>query len=161
SMARSALPQLDGRIAVPGLSASVTVIRDAHGVPTIDATGFDDLFFAQGYITAQDRMFQMDGMRRFAAGELAEVFGDRYVKHDRQQRILGLKVVALKTIETMPAAERSRFDAYARGVNAYIESYRGRLPLEFRILRYSPRPWTPQDSALIAAQMVEDLSTSP
>ena len=95
-MARSALPQLDGRLAVPGLSAPVTVVRDAHGAPTIDAANFDDLFFAQGYVTAQDRLFQMDGMRRFAAGELAEVFGSDFLEHDRQQRILGLKVGGTK-----------------------------------------------------------------
>src|SRR5579859_703687 len=86
SMARSALPQLDGRLRVPGLTAPVTVSRDAHGAPTIDAANFDDLFFAQGYVTAQDRLFQMDGMRRFAAGELAEVFGADYLEHDREQR---------------------------------------------------------------------------
>lgn len=161
SIARSALPQLDGRIAVPGPSAPVTVIRDAHGAPTIDAANFDDLFFAQGYVTAQDRLFQMDGMRRFASGELAEILGSDYVEHDRQQRILGLKVAARKTIESASAEDRSYFEAYANGVNAYIESHRDRLPLEFRILRYSPRLWTPEDSALIGAFMVEDLSTSP
>src|SRR5271154_2032543 len=109
SVARSALPQLDGKLSVGGLSAPVTVIRDAHGAPTINAANFDDLFFAQGYVTAQDRLFQMDGMRRFAAGELAEVFGGDYLEHDRQQRILGLRVVARKTIENLPAEERSHF----------------------------------------------------
>jgi penicillin amidase len=161
SMARSALPQLDGRLPIAGLSASVTVNRDTHGIPTIDATNFDDLFFVQGYVTAQDRLFQMDGMRRFAGGELAEILGRGYLKHDRQQRILGLNVAAHNTIAILPPEDRSHFEAYARGVNAYIEGHRDRLPLEFRLLRYSPRPWTPEDSALIGAQMVEDLSTSP
>jgi penicillin amidase len=137
------------------------VIRDAHGAPTIDAANFDDLFFAQGYVTAQDRLFEMDGIRRSGAGELAEVFGSDYLQHDRQQRILGLRVAARKTIELLSAEDRSHFEAYARGVNAYIESHRDRLPLEFRILRYSPRPWTPEDSAVVGIQMVEDLSTSP
>src|SRR5579864_6274441 len=161
SVALSSLPQLDGRLRVAGLSAPVRVDRDAHGAPTIDATNFNDLFFAQGYVTAQDRLFQMDGIRRAAAGELAEVFGATFMEHDRRQRILGLKVAARKTIETLSAENRSHFEAYARGVNAYIESHRDRLPLEFRILRYSPEPWTSQDSALIGVQMVEDLSTSP
>jgi len=161
SIARSALPQLDGRLRVPGLSAPVTVIRDAHGAPTIDASNFDDLFFAQGYVTAQDRLFQMDGMRRFAAGELAEVFGGEYIEHDRQQRILGLRMVARKMLEISSAEDRSHFEAYARGVNVYIETHRNRLPLEFRILRYTPRPWTSEDSEVIGAQMAEDLSTSP
>jgi penicillin amidase len=161
SMARSALPQLDGKVRLVGLSAPVAVIRDAHGAPTIEATNFDDLFFAQGYVTAQDRLFQMDGMRRFAGGELAEILGSDFVKHDRQQRILGLRAVARKTAENAPAQERVHFEAYARGVNAYIETHRDRLPLEFRILHYSPRPWTPEDSLVIGMQMVEDLSTSP
>ena len=161
SMARSALPRLDGKVRVAGLSAPVTVIRDAHGAPTIEAANFDDLFFAQGYVTAQDRLFQMDGMRRFAGGELAEILGGDFVKHDRQQRILGLRMMAKKSAENAPPETRAHFEAYARGVNAYIETHRDRLPLEFRILRYSPKPWTPEDSMVIGMQMVEDLSTSP
>jgi penicillin amidase len=161
SIARSALPQLDGNLKLPGLSARVTVTRDTHGVPTIDATSFDDLFFAQGYVTAQDRLWQMDIMRRFAAGEISEILGSEFLAHDREQRILGLRVAAEKTLAIASAAGRTRFEAYARGVNAYIDSHRDRLPIEFRILRYSPRPWVPEDSTLIAAQMVKDLNHYP
>src|ERR1700680_5146176 len=89
SVARSALAQVDGRVRAVGLAPPVTGVRKAHRAPTINAANCDDLFFAQGYVTAQDRLFQMDGMRRFAAGELAEVFGSDYLEHDRQQRILG------------------------------------------------------------------------
>ena len=88
-VAHSALPQLDGEITVPGLSAPVTVTRDGHGVPTIEATTLEDLFFAQGYVTAQDRLWQMDVMRRFAAGEMSEILGPALLEHDREQRILG------------------------------------------------------------------------
>lgn len=161
AVARAALPQLDGTLHVAGLAAPVTVVRDEHGVPTITATGFDDLFFAQGYVTAQDRLWQMDIMRRFAAGEISEILGDEFVKHDREQRILGLRMAARKSLEVSTAQARSHFDSYARGVNAYIESHRDRLPIEFRILRYAPRPWTPDDSTLIAAQMVKDLNHYP
>ncbi|MBZ5650076.1 MAG: penicillin acylase family protein [Acidobacteriia bacterium] len=161
SMARSALPQLDGSVKVPGLSARVTVIRDGHGVPTIEAANFDDLFFAQGYVTAQDRLWQIDMMRRFAAGEVSEILGDAFLTHDREQRILGLRVAARKALEVSSAQNLSHFEAYARGVNAYIESHRDRLPIEFRILRYSPRPWAPEDSTLIASQMVKDLNHYP
>ncbi len=161
SIARDALPQLDGTLQIQGLSAPVTVTRDGHGVPTITAANIIDLFFAQGYVTAQDRLFQMDGMRRYAAGELSEIVGDAQLDHDRQQRILGLRVAARKTVDLVAPEDRARFEAYARGVNAYIESHRTRLALEFRILGYSPRPWTPEDSMLVAGQMVEDLSTSP
>ena len=161
SMARSALPQLDGKVKVSGLSARVTVFRDGHGVPTIEAANLDDLFFAQGYVTAQDRLWQMDMMRRFAAGEVSEILGDTFLKHDREQRILGLRVAARKALEVASAQNRSHFEAYARGVNAYIESHRDRLPIEFRILRYSPRQWAPEDSTLIASQMVKDLNHYP
>ena len=160
SVARSALPELDGKLQVAGLHGPVTVLRDDHGIPTIDAANLDDLFFAQGYVTAQDRLFQMDGMRRFAAGELAEVAGPDALEHDRQQRILGMRIAARKTIQTISADDRSHFEAYARGVNALIESHRDRLPIEFRILLYSPKPWTPEDSSLIGAYMVQELSTS-
>ncbi len=160
-IARSSLPQLDGEVRVGGLSSPVRVIRDSHGVPTIEAASLDDLFFAQGYVTAQDRLWQMDIMRRFAAGDLAEILGPDLVDHDREQRILGLRVAAQKAIEVASPQVRSHYVDYARGVNAFLESHHNRLPLEFRILRYAPQPWTPEDSTLIAAQMVKDLSASP
>ncbi len=156
--AASALPQLDGQIQLSGLWRPVTVIRDPHGVPAIEASSVADLFFAQGYVTAQDRLFQMDGMRRFAAGELAEILGPEFVPHDREQRILGMREAARRRVETSPAESRLHLEAYARGVNAFIGSHRDRLALEFRILRYQPQPWTPEDSALIAGQMVQDLT---
>src|SRR5207244_866160 len=90
SMARSSLPQLDGSVKISGLSGRVSVSRDGHGIPTIDAANLEDLFFAQGYVTAQDRLWQMDIMRRFAAGEISEILGSDFLKHDREQRILGL-----------------------------------------------------------------------
>jgi penicillin G amidase len=161
SVARSALPQLDGTLKIAGISATVKVIRDAQGMPTIEAGSLEDLFFAQGFVTAQDRLWQMDVMRRFAAGEISEILGDEFLPHDREQRILGIRVAARKALEVSSAQDRSYFEAYARGVNAYIESHRGRLPIEFRILRYSPRPWAPEDSHLIAAQMVKDLNHYP
>ena len=160
-LAHSALPQLDGTAQVRGLVTRVTVTRDAHGVPTIEASNLQDLFFAQGFVTAQDRLWEMDIMRRFAAGELAEILGEDFLKHDREQRILCLRIAAQKAIEIASDADRSRFEAYAQGVNAYIESHRDRLPLEFRILHCSPQLWTAEDSSLIAAQMVKDLNHGP
>jgi len=161
SIARSALPQLDGTLQVQGLTASVTVTRDGHGFPTIAADSFDDLFFAQGYVTAQDRLFQMDGMRRYAAGELAEVVGESQAEHDRQQRILGMRDSARKNLAMATTDDRAQLEAYARGVNAYIVSHRDRLPIEFRILGYTPKPWTPEDSWVIGTYMVQDLSSTP
>ena len=94
SIGRSALPQLDGKITVPGLSSQVRVIRDGHGIPTIEAGNLQDLFFAQGYVTAQDRLWQMDLLRRFAAGELSEILGKELLPSDREQRILSLRAAA-------------------------------------------------------------------
>jgi penicillin G amidase len=157
-IARSPLPQLDGSVAVPGLSAKVRVIRDGHGVPTIEASTLEDLFFAQGYVTAQDRLWQMDMMRRAAAGELSEVIGEATVKMDREERILGLRLAAESAEKNIPAKDRPYFDAYARGVNAFLESHRDRLSLEFRLMKYQPRPWTVTDSLLVGARMVQDLN---
>jgi penicillin amidase len=161
SIARSALPQLDGSVKVSGLTGRVTVSRDAHGIPTIDAASLDDLFFAQGYVTAQDRLWQMDIMRRFAAGEISEILGADFLKHDREQRILGLREAAQKALEVSSPETRTHFASYARGINAFIQSHRDRLPPEFRVLRYSPRAWSEEDSTLIAAQMVKDLNHYP
>jgi penicillin G amidase len=157
-VARSALPQLDGNLPVKGLAASVKVTRDSHGVPAIEAASLEDLFFAQAYVTAQDRLWQMDIMRRFAAGELSEILGEDTLKIDREQRILGLRAVAKKSLAMASPRDRLYFDAYARGVNAFIEAHANRLPLEFRILKYRPKLWQAEDSIVIANQMVKDLN---
>ncbi len=157
-IARSALPQLDGSLTLKGLSAQVKVTRDNHGVPTIEAANFEDLFFAQGFVTAQDRLWQMDIMRRFAGGELSEILGEATLKIDREQRVLGLRAAAKKNLQMASARDVSYFEAYARGVNAFMEGSRDRLPVEFRILRYQPKPWRPEDSIVIANQMVKDLN---
>src|SRR5512146_2170678 len=155
SAMRAALPQVDGKLQVAGLTAPVTVVRDAQGVPHLRAANLEDLFFAQGYVTAQDRLWQMDMTRRFAAGELAEIGGPEFLKRDTQQRILGLKATAERALQDLNLAD---LEAYARGVNAFIESHRDRLPIEFRVMRYQPRPWTPADSAVIVAHMAQELN---
>jgi penicillin G amidase len=157
-VAHSALPQLDGTLQINGLSAPVTVTRDIHGVPVIQAATLEDLFFAQGFVTAQDRLWQMDIMRRFGSGELSEILGAATLELDREQRILGLRFAAKKTVETASPTDRSFFEAYARGVNAYIAAQGSRLPIEFRILGYTPKPWLVEDSVVIANQMVKDLN---
>jgi penicillin G amidase len=157
-IARLALPQLDGTLPVKGLSAAVKVTRDGHGVPTIEAATLEDLFLAQGYVTAQDRLWQMDIMRRFGAGELSEILGADTLKIDREKRILGLRAAARKSLQMASPRDRSYFDAYARGVNAFIETHENRLPIEFHILKYRPKPWQAEDSIVIANQMVKDLN---
>lgn len=158
SIAHSALPQLDGRLHIAGLSAPVSVIRNAQGVPTIDAGNLDDLFFAQGFVTAQDRLWQMDMMRRYGAGELSEILGEDTLKLDREQRILGLRAAARKSMQMADPRDQEFFADYARGVNAYIAAHAGRLPVEFRLLHYAPKLWQPEDSIVIANQMVKNLN---
>lgn len=156
----AALPQIDGTLAIPGLSAPVTVQRDAHGVPHIRAASLDDLILAQGFITAQDRLFQMDLLRRHAAGELAEVTGPSLLEHDRIQRILQLRATADRAVTGLPPEQLRYIELYARGVNAAIAAQRDNLPLEFRILRYTPAPWTARDTVLVGLVMFQDLTTS-
>jgi penicillin G amidase len=157
-IARSALPQIDGSLAVRGLTAKVTVKWDVRGLPTIDAQNFHDLFFAQGYVTAQDRLWQLDSMRRFAGGDLAEILGEKFVAHDREQRILSLRVAAQRSLAISSDQDRANLRAYSEGINAFMENHRDRLPIEFRLLHYTPKPWTDEDCTLIAAQMVKDLN---
>jgi penicillin amidase len=157
--AGAALPVLDGDLHVGGLSAPVTVRRDAHGVPHIEAATQEDLFVAQGYVTAQDRLWQMDMYRRNAQGELAEVLGPSLVKHDTAQRVLGFGKISQRIYAGLPAADRMRMDAYSRGVNLYIQQHQDRLPTEFKLLFYRPEPWTGADSINIGMMMVDMLDS--
>ena len=150
---------LDGDLHVSGLSAPVTVRRDAHGVPHIEAASQEDLFVAQGYVTAQDRLWQMDAFRRTAKGELAEILGPSLVRHDRLQRVLQFRVTAQRIYANLPAADRARFEAYARGVNLFIAQHQDSLPPEFKLLFYRPKPWTGADSVSVGLMMVNTLDT--
>ena len=159
SAEKTALPQLDGELHLPGLSAPVTVERDAHGVPHIEAATQDDLFLAQGYVTAQDRLWQMDTFRRNANGDLAEILGPSLVQHDKTQRTLQFRRTAQRLYANLDAADRARMDEYARGVNLYIAQHANALPAEFRLLTYQPEPWTGVDSLSIVMMMCEMLDT--
>src|SRR5271157_4210661 len=155
---RASMPQRDGTLRLAGLTAPVIVTYDRLGVPNLSAASLPDLFFAQGYITAQDRLWQMDVTRRFASGDLAVILGPEYVKYDREQRILGLRQVAQRSAARMDPQERAHFEAYATGVNAYIHQHRKTLPLEFRFLQYFPHEWTVEDSVLVGLSMTEFLN---
>jgi penicillin G amidase len=160
SAATAALPQLDGNLHLAGLSAPVSVLRDTHGVPHIEAATEGDLFFAQGYVTAQDRLWQMDILRRNASGELAEILGPTLLVHDKAQRVFQLRPSARRIYAKLTPADRARLDAYARGVNLFISQHQDSLPPEFKLLFYRPRPWTGEDSILIGLLMVQNLDTS-
>ncbi len=155
---RAALPQVDGTIQLAGLTQPVIVTRDSLSVPTITASNLDDLFFAQGYVTAQERLWQMDMARRYASGDLAVILGPDFVGVDREQRILGLRQAAEKAAVAMDPAQHAQFQAYADGVNAYIAGHMKTLPLEFRFLIYAPYVWTVEDSLLVGLSMTEFLN---
>ncbi len=152
---RASLPQIDGQIKVSGLSAEVAVRRDGHGVPHIEAANLDDLFAAQGYVTAQDRLWQMDMTRRYVAGDLSEILGKKTVPHDRVQRILGMRPLAERIVAAQSERDRRFLDDYARGVNAFITAHQDTLPAEFAFLVYKPKPWQPVDSVLVLLGMVQ------
>jgi|HubBroStandDraft_4_1064222.scaffolds.fasta_scaffold05740_2 penicillin amidase len=155
---QSSAPQRDGTLHLSGLAAPVTITYDARGVPNISAFNLPDLFFAQGYVTAQDRLWQMDMLRRYTSGDLAVILGREYIKFDRENRILGLREVAEKAAAQMDPQTHAQFEAYAAGVNAYIEQHRKTLPLEFRFLGYAPHVWTVEDSLLVGLSMTEFLN---
>jgi penicillin amidase len=153
------LAQTTGAIGAP-VGAQATVARDALGVPHITAATWEDAIFLQGFVTAQDRMWQMDALRRLAAGELAEVVGQQALASDEEARRLRLIQLADGAERSMPAADRAVLAAYARGVNFYLETHRGKLPLEFKLLNYDPRPWRVRDSILAGLHMYRTLTTS-
>jgi penicillin G amidase len=153
------LPQTSGQITAP-VSAHATLSRDAIGVPHITAANWEDAIFLQGFVTAQDRLWQMDGLRRLAAGELSEIVGSSALELDRDARRLRMRRMAEEDYRTLPPADRAVLAAYARGVNYFIETHRTRLPLEFTILRYDPRPWSVTDSILCGLQMYRNLTTT-
>jgi penicillin amidase len=161
AVTKAALPQLDGDVHLAGLSAPVVVRRDTHGVPHIDATTEDDLFVAQGYVTAQDRLWQMDALRRNANGELAEILGPALVQHDKTQRVLQIRLAAQRIYDHLPASDRARLDDYVRGVNLFIAQCEqtNTLPVEFRLLMYRPQPWRGVDSISVGLSMAQTLDS--
>jgi penicillin G amidase len=153
------LAQTSGEVSAP-ISAEARIARDAQGVPHIQAASRDDALFLEGYAMAQDRLWQMDGMRRRAAGELAEVVGTAGVESDQEARRMNLRQIAEGQERALRPAERAVLAAFARGINYFIETHRDRLPIEFTLLRYDPRPWSVRDSVLAGLEMYRALSNS-
>jgi penicillin amidase len=148
-------------INLAGLKGNVTVSRDERGIPYIEAANESDLYFAQGFVTAGDRLWQMDLLRRTARGELSEIFGRATFEEDKKHRVFGFAQLSEGMLPQLPVAERTALEAYARGVNAFIDSHDANsLPPEFQILQYKPRAWTPADSLVIGKIFAETLSTS-
>ncbi len=158
-----ALPQTSGTIRIDGLHAPVSVIRDQAGIAQIYADDPHDLFLAQGYVHAQDRLWQMEFWRHISSGRLAELFGPSELATDRFIRTLGWRAAAERDLGALPAETRDALGAYAEGVNAYLADHRANLGLPFVVAGlkagtgglggYGPEPWTPLDS--IAWQKVQ------
>ena len=163
--ARKNLPRRRGTVHLPGLGKDVRVRWDPYAIPYISAENEADLFFAQGYLHAQDRLWQMDLNRRVFSGRLAEVFGDRpvprgdFARHlrsgsmvgvDHFMRVMGLRNTAALSLPLLSEQSAHAVEAYCAGVNAYMARPRRRLPVEFRLLRYEPTPWEPVDCLTLA-----------
>jgi penicillin amidase len=156
---RQSLPQTSGEIALPALEAEVTVARGDHGVPTIRAESLADAYTALGFLHAQDRLWQMDFMRRTAEGRLSEVAGQGTLGLDRFMRTLGLGRLAAQQVDHLEPATLEALEAYARGVNAFLDTDPV-LPPEFHFLDYAPERWTVQDSLTWVRLMAMQLSTN-
>jgi penicillin amidase len=152
------LPQIDGTAPLPGLQHEVTVERDQWGVPHIRASSLEDLEEAQGYVMAQDRLWQMDLLRRVARGQLSEILGPATLSIDKDFRTLGFSRAAARDVAQMDPESRKLMEAYARGVNTFIEEHQDRLPVEFTLLRYKPLPWQPSDTLAISGYMYRTLT---
>ncbi|MTV24026.1 penicillin acylase family protein [Nitriliruptoraceae bacterium ZYF776] len=165
--ARRSFPTTSGSIEVPGLAGDVEVLRDAQGVPTIVADTADDLFFAQGFVHAQDRFWEMDFRRHVTAGRLSELFGEGQLDTDRFVRTLGWRRVAEQEVDLLEDDTRAMLEAYADGVNAYLDGRsNAQLSFEHALLPlagtrgYTPEPWTPADSVAWLKAMAWDLRSN-
>lgn len=146
---------------VDGLKANVTVRRDSRSIPYIEAASDADLYFAQGYVTASDRLWQMDLMRRLARGQTAEIFGAAALDQDKRWRRFNFSRIADDNLKYLSPDLRSALDSYARGVNAYIATLTTETtPVEFRILQYRPTAWLPSDTIVIGKILSDALSTT-
>ena len=155
---RRSLPPTNGSLSIEGLREPVEVFRDERGIPHIYARNLHDLYLAQGYVTAQDRIWQMEIARRAAAGRLAEILGERYVERDRHLRTVGLRRVAEASLACFSPGALSHLDAYSAGVNAFLKA--NRLTPEFSLLQIMPEPWTPLDSVCVTKLLAYEMSNN-
>lgn len=164
--AQRSFPQLSGAVKAAGLEAEVTVQRDVLGIPTITADSPGDLFFAQGYVHAQDRFWEMDFRRHVTSGRLSEMFGESQLGTDKFLRTLGWHDIARQEVDALDATERAYYDAYADGVNAYLADHQGAdASFEYAVLGlqnpdYQIEPWTPADSVAWLKAMAWDLRSN-
>ncbi len=154
------LPKESGEVTVSALDEPVTVYRDPYGVPHVFAQSESDLFRAAGYLCAQDRLWQMELSRRAAWGRLSEIFGNASLKADKALRIWGFGRIAKQTVPLLSPESRLILEAYAEGVNSYLEKNGNHLPIEFALLGYRPEPWRIEDTLALTRLMAWRLSFS-
>ena len=159
STLRSSLPQLDGEVAVEGLGDAVTIERDVDGIATITAGSRADLAFATGFAHAQDRFFQMDLIRRQAAGELSAIIGERAIATDKRFRFHRFRARAQAVLRDASESERQVVESYSAGVNAGLRTLDAK-PFEYYLLGVDPDPWLPEDSVLVVYTMYMMLNDS-
>jgi penicillin amidase len=157
---RQGLPKLDGEVKLSGLKADVRVIRDQHGVPHIFANDLNDASRTLGYLHAQDRFFQMDITRRVTAGRLAEIIGSRGLPVDRLYRTLDLAGSGRKSLSALSPEARAHLQAYAEGVNSWLQDSGQGWPIEYRVLGITPEPWRPEDALIWGKAMAWKLSAN-
>jgi len=157
---RISLPERKGVIKIKGLKDKVFLHFDKYGIPSIEAKYIDDAIFAIGYLHAQDRMFQMDFLRRVALGELSEIFGEKTFKVDSFFRVLGIKRIAEKGAEKLLPIEKRILESYTRGINTYLERRKAQLPLEFLLLNYKPKKWEIEHTIAIGKLISWNLNLS-
>lgn len=161
--ARRSFPQVDGEIQLSGLDGEVNIYRDEMGIPQIYASSLHDLFFAQGYVHAQERFWQMDFWRHIGAGRLSEMFGESQLETDAFLRTMGWGSLAEKEFAESSPEAVAILTAYADGVNAYLSNHSGAaISLEYAVLGlltpdYQPEPWTPANTLTWAKAMAWDL----
>ncbi|WP_262690454.1 penicillin acylase family protein [Kordiimonas aestuarii] len=155
---RSSLPQMDGILELEGPSAPITIARHAHGIPHIGAAQDNDLYFGMGYVHAQDRLWQMEMNRRIGHGRVAEVLGEAGLGFDRYFRTLGFTEAAESALAGLDSETRASLEAYAAGVNAYIDTHKGAWPPEFILTGTTPTHWSPVDTLVWQKMMWLDLS---
>ncbi len=149
------------KLVINGITEVVTVRRDGRGIPYIEAKNDADLYFAQGYVFASDRLWQMDLMRRLARGQMAEVFGETQLESDKRWRRFGFASVVEQSLSALTPQTRLGLDRYAAGVNAYIATLDDKTtPPEFKILQYKPTPWLVTDSMIIVKVLSDGLSST-
>ena len=156
-LVRKSFPVTDGTLHVTGLHADVDVYRDRDGVPHIRAQDDHDLMVAAGYVQAQDRLWQMDLMRRAGEGRLSEILGTPTVDLDLLFRTLDLRGLAGRIRDQLHPGSREILEAYAEGVNDFIRSHEGKYPIEFDMLDYKPEPWKIEHSIIIGRVMAWEL----